>query len=312
MPDLVRLGVFSPSVLLGVAARRGLPEQAGIRIEEVPARSSVQQLAELLGGELDAVLTSPDNLLAAAGSPAGAAEVRLLAAVDRGLGLSLFGAPGVGPAQLRGGVFAVDVARSGFAFVGYELLARLGLRAGRNYQVRELGTTPHRATALIAGECTMSVLNAGSDLRAEAAGCARIARASSLGPYLGTVLAAAADRVGTGPDATRLRALTTIVRSATRDLLADDEDVGALAAEVTTARLGLTGASVARHLRTLADPREGLVADGRVDPAALATLRRLRERHGAGGAELATLCAPGSPLVDDRFLAEPLLPEPGA
>src|ERR1700737_2076213 len=145
---LVRLGVFSPSVLLGVAAAEGTLDRAGLQGEEIPVASSSHQFTLLLAGELDAVLTSPDNVLAYRGSSANplgrTVDVRILAAVDRGLGLSLFSAAGTEP---RGGVLAVDVPASGFAFVAYELLARRGLRRGLDYEVRAMGSTPLRADA---------------------------------------------------------------------------------------------------------------------------------------------------------------------
>src|ERR1700737_2212675 len=141
---LVRLGVFSPSVLLGVAAAEGTLDRAGLQGEEIPVASSSHQFTLLLAGELDAVLTSPDNVLAYRGSSANplgrTVDVRILAAVDRGLGLSLFHGPRIsglsglsGLSGVRGGVLGVDVPTSGFAFVAYELLARHGLRYGADY-----------------------------------------------------------------------------------------------------------------------------------------------------------------------------------
>jgi ABC-type nitrate/sulfonate/bicarbonate transport system substrate-binding protein len=304
MATVVRLGLFSPSVVLGVASATGALDRAGLAVEEVAATSSSQQFSDLLGGELDAVITSPDNVLAYRGSAANplgrTGDVRILAAVDRGLGLSLFTAPGVDPAGgLRGGVLAVDVPTSGFAFVAYELLARQGLRAGSDYTVHALGTTPRRATALMAGDYPMTVLNAGNDLRAEAAGCTRVSRASALGPYMGTVLAASGERIEDGR--TPLRALIDVLLTTSRALAA-----GRLREPATTvaaARLGLDSEGVRRYLETLADPREGLVPDGRLDAESLATLLRLRRRYATrDGDEPAPV---DSGLVDDRFLAEP-------
>ena len=303
MPERVRLGVFSPSVLLGVAAESGALHKAGLAVEEVPATSSTQQFSALLAGELDAVLTSPDNVLAhrdPANHPLGPADVRILAAVDRGLGLSLFTAPKF--TSLRGGVLGVDTPTSGFALVAYELLAKHGLRPGEDYEVRRCGTTPRRAEALITGQCTMTVLNAGNDLRAESAGCMRLSRATLLGPYLGSVLAAAAQRVE--HDAPRLRALADVIVSTARGVC--DGRLRSIAAPVAAHRLGLDELGVRRHLRTLVDPHEGLVPDGRVDGASLATLRRLRDRYAGGGPALEALVAPGSGLVDDRFLPRPI------
>jgi hypothetical protein len=305
MVDQVRLGVFSPSVLLGVAEASGALDRAGLAVRAVPATSSSQQFADLLDGALDAVLTSPDNVLAyraAATNPlARSGDVRILAAVDRGLGLSLFTGPKVGdpPDALRGGVLGVDVPTSGFAFVAYELLARAGLRMGLDYEIRPFGSTPRRAAALIDGDCAMTVLNAGSDLRAEAAGCTRVSRAASLGRYLGTVLAAPGGQIEHDP--APLRALTGVLLATSATLAAGGAcDV---AAAVTAGRLDLDHAGVRRYLATLRDPDEGLIPDGRVDAASLATLRWLRGRYAEAGARLGDLIATGSGLVDDRFLA---------
>ncbi|MGH3390014.1 MAG: hypothetical protein ACRDOO_14185, partial [Actinomadura sp.] len=70
MATVLRLGLFSPSVVLGVASATGALDRAGLIIDEVPATSSSQQFTALLAGELDAVLTSPDNVLAYRGSAA--------------------------------------------------------------------------------------------------------------------------------------------------------------------------------------------------------------------------------------------------
>jgi hypothetical protein len=316
--DVMRLGVFSPSVVLGVARAIGAVERAGYTIEEVPATSSSQQFAALLAADLDAVLTSPDNVLAyraSAANPLGrAVDIRVLAAVDRGLGLSLFTAPGVASvtgvasgtgaepgAGMRGGVLAVDVPTSGFAFVAYELLARQGLRAGLDYEVRAWGSTPRRGAALAAGECTMTVLNAGADLRAEAAGCTRIARASSLGRYVGTVLAAPGP--GVEDASTPLRAVTSVILTTSGALV--EGRLHEVAARIAAERLGLDGDGVRRYLSTLLDPREGLVPGGRLDDESLETLRWLRGRYGNAGPDLAAVVAPGSGLVDARFLIPP-------
>ncbi|MHA6620773.1 2Fe-2S iron-sulfur cluster-binding protein [Pseudonocardia sp. DLS-67] len=301
MTALLRLGTFSPSVLLEVARVTGALHAAGLAVEEVPAGSSPAQFAELLAGELDAALTSPDNVLAyrfVAGNPLGrTGDVRVLAAIDRGLGLSLFAAPGRSPAGLRGGTLAVDVPGSGFAFVAVELLARQGLRAVGDCPVEALGATPRRADALLAGRCAVTVLNAGSDLRAEAAGARRLARATAVGPYLGTVLAAHGPAVDA--DGSAVAALAGVLTGTAARLVAGElHDVARTAAG---RRLGLDGRSAARYVATLTDPAEGLVPDGRVDRAALATLVELRNRHGTGPPlDVDTVLADG--FVDDRFL----------
>lgn len=301
----LRLGYFSPSVVLGVAAATGALDRAGLDIAEIPVRSSAHQFSLLLSGEVDAVLTSPDNVIAyrdgAANPSESASDVRILAAVDRGLGLSLFAGPGVDPgAGLRGRTLGVDVPTSGFAFAAYELLARAGLAKGVDYRLEALGSTPMRVTALVAGDCAMTMLNAGSDLRAEAAGCTRVSRVSELGPYVATVLAARGDRVEN--DSGALRSLTAVVSATSRALC--DGQFGEVAVSVATARLGLADEDVARYVQGLADPDEGLVPDGRLDEPSLQTLLRLRDRH-ADATKQENRGTARLGMVDERFLAPP-------
>jgi nicotinate dehydrogenase subunit A len=198
---------------------------------------------------------------------------------------------------LLGGALAVDVPGSGFAFVAVELLARHGLRAGSDCPVEALGATPRRADALLAGRCAVTVLNAGSDLRAEAAGARRLARATAVGPYLGTVLAAHGPAVEV--DGHALAALTGVLIATAARLVAGELHDVAQAAAVR--RLRLDDDSAARYVATLTDPVEGLVPDGRVDRAALGTLVELRNRHGSGSPlDVDSVLADG--FLDDRFL----------
>src|SRR5919107_846736 len=191
MPISMTLGTFTPSVLLRVARRTGHLAEAGLEVTEAAVPSSPAQFEALLAGELDAVLTSPDNILAYRYSPTNplgrTADARIVSAVDRGLGLALYAA--AEPARLRGGTFGVDVPGSGFAFAMYALAESVGL--GRDdYEVVALGSTPKRLQALLRGECVATMLNAGNELHAEAAGYGALAAVSrTCTPYLGTVLA---------------------------------------------------------------------------------------------------------------------------
>lgn len=305
MARKVRLGTFSPSVLLEVASLTGALAEAELDVTEVPATSSPAQFAELVAGELDMALTSPDNVLAyryIEDNPLGEThDVRILAAIDGGLGLSLFTGPAHPTAPyLRGQVLGVDVPVSGFAFVAFELLAGIGMQAGLDCPVESLGATPRRAAALLAGTCAVTVLNAGSDLRAEAGGARRIARATSLGPYLGTVLAAYGPTVD--GDRGRLWSLTRVLTTTAARLARGElRDEGERAAGD---RLGLDRGAARRFVDTLVNPVEGLVADGQVDRDALATVIDLRNRYASGGGvplSLDSVLATG--LVDRRFLA---------
>lgn len=294
------VGAFSPSVLLRVSRRLGLLDRRDLDVLEKPVPSSPAQCRALLDGDLDAALTSPDNMVAyrfVADNPLGeTADVRIVAAVDRGLGLGVYARPGItSAAELKGATIGVDVPGSGFAFGLYALLDSLGLdRAG--YEVVSLGSTPRRVAALLAGTCDATMLNAGNELRAEAGGATRLAALTDVcHPYLGTVLSTVGERK---------KELVTALAEALRDGAeeisrgrADD-----LVVEEASAALGLPDALAARYLDRLKDPADGLVVSGMVDLDAMETVIGLRRRYGpvptGGDDPLATALDPSRGLID--------------
>src|SRR5262245_18851354 len=194
----VDLGTFSPPVVLDLAASRGLLAAAGLEVTEHPVPSSPAQFRSLVDGDLQVALTSPDNVLAYRFDPRNPLgellDARIVSAVDRALGLGLYGRPGFVVEDLRGARVGVDVPHSGFALALYALADRLGVRR-EEYELVPLGSTPKRLEALLAGDCDATMLNAGNDLLAEAAGCVRLAGAADhFAPYLGTVVAVVGDR----------------------------------------------------------------------------------------------------------------------
>lgn len=288
--DVIRLGTFTPSVLLEVAQASGELRAADVEVVQTAVPSSPAQFASVRDGEFDAVFTSPDNVLAyrfLPGNPLGELlDVEIVAALDRGLGLSVAAAPGIhDAAELRGGRLGVDVPGSGFAFVAYALLAELGLERG-DYEVVTLGSTPKRLEALQSGGCDVTVLNAGNELLAREAGCALLADVGLLGPYLGTVVARLVSAAG-GEAVDRL--VAALVRTSDR-IRAGAADAETIAAAQRV--LGLSADAAAAHLAVLRDPTHGLVAGGVVPAEALRTLVALRAR---------ALPAPELDGLDARF-----------
>lgn len=270
------VGAFSPSVVLELARDTGALEREGLTVAERPVLSSPAQFQSLLDGTLDAALTSPDNVIAYRFSPANPLgqllDARIVGAVDRGLGLGLYVGPGVEAQSLAGLRMGVDVPTSGFALALYALLEAQGV-AREQVELRTLGSTPKRLTALLDAECDATMLNAGNELVAEQRGCRRIASVPDVvGPYLGTVVACVGDR---NLDAARrlARALTAVAR----EVLAGRLDGEARAAART--RLGVDDDVADRYLHRLMDHRHGLVSDGQADGDALRTLVRLRQRY---------------------------------
>jgi ABC-type nitrate/sulfonate/bicarbonate transport system substrate-binding protein len=266
-------GTFSPSVLLDVARRTGRIGDAGFEVDEVPVASSPGQFRSLVDGEIDVAFTSPDNVLAYRFSPGnplgGVLDVGIVNGVDRGLGLALYARPGF--EQLRGARVGVDVPVSGFALAMYALTESLGVQRGE-YELLALGSTPRRLAALLAGDCDVTMLNAGNELVAEEAGCVRLASVADVcGPYLGTVTAVA----GTSRLA-EARGLGTALAATIADLCSGAVDDVAVAQAAT--RLDVSPDVARRYVDRLRDDREGLLPDAAVDPAALETVAALRRR----------------------------------
>jgi ABC-type nitrate/sulfonate/bicarbonate transport system substrate-binding protein len=271
------VGAFSPSVLLSVARDTGRLDDVGLEVDEVAVASSPDQFRALLAGDLDVAFTSPDNVLAYRFSPANPLgrllDARMVGGLDRGMGLALYGRPGINTAeQLRGARIGVDVPTSGFALAMYALTEFLGVPRGE-YELVALGSTPRRRAALLAGDCDATMLNAGNELIAEQSGCVALARVADVcSPYLGTVLAVTGQEQVAGA-----RALTDALVTTIDDILSGRVDD--VAVDAAGARLELSPELARRYVDRLRDPDEGLIAGGAIDPAALDTVAALRRTH---------------------------------
>lgn len=273
MTTTLRLGTFTSPVLLEVARVTGALEHAGLDVVEQAVPSSPAQFRSLRDGELDAVLTNPDNGLAyrfVPDNPLGELlDVVMVAAIDRGLGLTLCSAPG-SAAPASGSRLGVDAATSGFALLAYALLDRLGIDY-RELRLETLGSTPARAVALVTGGCDVTMLNAGNELRARDDGCSAIGSVDEIGPYLGTVLV----RRGDTP-AEPIALLARTLLEVSQRIVAGQLDREASAA--TERVLGLPTHLAREHVAVLRDAHHGLVPSGIIDAASIETALELRER----------------------------------
>jgi hypothetical protein len=278
MSTQLKVGTFTKSLLIQIAREAGRFDAAGLEVEEVSVSSSPAQFAALVAGQLDVAITSPDNVIAyrflSVNPLKQKLDVKILGAIDRGLGLSLCLSPNFQNIdQVQELTFAVDVPQSGFAFVGYGLLENLGFHPG-DYQIQVLGATPKRAIALIDGLCATTILNAGNEIRAIAQGCTELASVKQLGPYIGTVVAAIPKSSGEYSAGTIVFA--AILRETAQDILD-----GKLRTEVVNAAervLGLTPIQGLEHYEVLLNPETGLIPNGKLDRESIRTLITLRER----------------------------------
>ena len=274
----LHVGTFTRSILIALAQDDGSLTRARIALRESSVTSSPAQFESLESGEFDLVFTSPDNVLAyrfLTKNPLGRnISVEILSAIDRGLGLSLC----LGPAlrsieEVRDNKVGVDVPQSGFAFIAYELLQRAGLRPG-DYVIETLGSTPKRTSALIAGDCAATVLNAGNEIRAAGANCTIVSSVTDIGPYLGTVVAALGSD-DPSVDEARRRFVDVMLSTATSVVEGSRESDVVRAA---MSLLDLTEDEAHSHYRCLIDPSRGLIPDGIVDESSVATLVALRRQ----------------------------------
>lgn len=278
MSSLIPLtvGQFSESPVLAAARALGLEQRHGIELTTVRVPSSPAQFTALRDRAIDVAITSPDNVLLYATTdhnPTGArVPVRMIRAIDRGLGLALVTRPSVTSVeQLQQASLAVDVVRSGFALLLFTMLDTLGVdRSVMTFAER--GSTPKRLAALLEGETDGSILNAESRVGALAAGMHAWISSVDVSPnYLGTVLAVTDDF-----DPELARALTMLWDEATEWLLTRPEtDVAEVLGRADPA-LG-----TADYVRLIRDPGFGLLHDPVVDAADLRVLTGIRRACGA-------------------------------
>lgn len=268
-PSTLTLGQFSRSPVIAAATHLGLWEKAGIELSPTFVASSPGQFASLRDGDIDVAVTSPDNVLLYATTATNPLEtlvpVSMVRAIDRGLALTATTRPEVNSlADLKGQRVGVDVLRSGFALLLFSMLRQAGVERD-DVEFVELGSTPKRADALIAGEIDATILNAESLVRAREAGMVGHVSSADVYPtYLGTVLA-----VREGYELPP--AFLQVWDDATAWLLTGPEhEVREALAEENPA-LG-----TAEYLAIARDPRMGLLSDPTIAVTDLETLASIR------------------------------------
>jgi ABC-type nitrate/sulfonate/bicarbonate transport system substrate-binding protein len=133
-----------------------------------PTPGSVPQMQHVMAGDADLALTAMDNILAYdedQGDPSVPGPFDLAGILGIGPGfLKLVVRPDITSyEQLRGNVFAVDAAGTGFSFVLRRMLEKNGIAPGE-YSFVAVGSTQRRFDAMVAGQAAGGVVATPFDL----------------------------------------------------------------------------------------------------------------------------------------------------
>jgi ABC-type nitrate/sulfonate/bicarbonate transport system substrate-binding protein len=278
----------APNLPTFAAIEQGYFAEAGLEVLLATTQSSISQFQRFGAGEFDIAFTAFDNVVAYREGQ-GAAKLdplpdfRVLAGATQ-IGLSVVAAPEINAAaDLAGKTLALDAVSTGFAFVLYDLLARLGLPQGA-YEAAPVGATPERWAAVKAGTHAATITIEPFTSLAKAAGFKVLAESRDAFPvYQGGVVAGRRDWVEaheaetTAFLAAYLRGVRWVLDPANREA----------AAELLMRRMPeIKPGVVAAVLDSVLSPQTGLTPDGEILPEGMRAVLDLRSRYGSPGAEL--------------------------
>lgn len=285
----------APNLPLFAAQAHGFFEQEGVGVRFETTPSSVYQFEAFDAGAFDIAFTAFDNVVAYREGQ-GAAKLdpipdfRAIAGATQ-IELSLVVSPEIRSVEdLRGRSLALDAVGTGFAFVLYDMLDRMGLPR-EAYTVVPVGATPERWRSVKSGEHAGTITIEPFTSIARAAGFPTLLRSTDWFPaYQGGVIAVrrdwaeAHDETATAFLAGYLRGLQWVLDRANR----------AAASDILAARMPEIQPSVIDGVMTsLLTPCSGLTPDASIIRDGAAVVLDLRSRFGAAT----------TPLVDiDTYL----------
>ncbi len=278
----------APNLPFFVARRLGFLAEAGVGVRFETTPNSVYQFEQFGSGGFDLAFTAFDNVVAyregqGAAKLAGLPDFRAILGATQ-VELSIVVAPEIKTAEdLRGRSLALDAVATGFAFVLYDMLARLGLPRNA-YEVSPVGATPARWQSVKAGEHAGTITIEPFTSIAGAAGFSVLARSTDMFPcYQGGVIAARRDWAEAYAEtvsafiAAYLRGLAWTTAPANRQAAA-----AILAEGMPEIRPQVLDAV----MDSLLSPRSGLTPDGAMLREGAQIVLDLRSRHGSGAAPL--------------------------
>jgi ABC-type nitrate/sulfonate/bicarbonate transport system substrate-binding protein len=164
-PAMLRLNIFGGVDAWPVYV---MHDKGLLDVAITPTPGSVPQMQHMMAGDADLALTAMDNILAydeGQGDPSVPGPFDLAGILGIGPGfLKLVVRPDITSyEQLRGKVFAVDAAGTGFSFVLRRMLEKNGIAPGE-YSFVAVGSTQRRFDAMVAGQAVGGVVATPFDL----------------------------------------------------------------------------------------------------------------------------------------------------
>ena len=278
----------APNLPLFAAQARGFFADAGVGVQFETTPSSVYQFEQFGSGRFDIAFTAFDNVVAyregqGAAKLAGRPDFRALLGATQ-VELSIVVAPDVESAEdLRGRTLALDAVGTGFAFVLYDMLAKLGLPRDA-YEVVPVGATPERWRSVKAGDHAGTITIEPFTSIAKAAGFRVLARSTDMfSAYQGGVIAARRDWAEAHGE-TVSAFLSAYLRGLAWTL---DPANRAAATSILAERMPeIQPAVIDAVMSSLLSPRSGLTPGGDILRDGAATVLDLRSRYGPGSTPL--------------------------
>jgi ABC-type nitrate/sulfonate/bicarbonate transport system substrate-binding protein len=251
-------------------------------VHVTPTPNSVFQMQNMAAGKFDIAFSTMDNVVA---YQEGQGEAELPAAPDFFAFMGAqYGAvrlvvrPEINRiAELRGKSLAVDAATTGYAFVLRKMLQQGGL-CESDYTLERLGSTAQRAVALMQGKTDGTILTSPLEIAPEARGYRRLANAVDvIGPYQAIVGVARRSWAREHE-----RELTAFIRAYMKSLawLASTQHRDEAIAIYRRNVPAVNEAEARAAWDMLLGGNEGFQKQARLDPAAIATVLKLRSEFG--------------------------------
>ena len=299
MADLTPLKIIAfpgaPNLPLFAAIELGLFPKAGLAAELSTTASSVYQFEQFGAGAFDIAFTAYDNVVAydegqGAAKLPGPPDFRVVMGAAQ-TELSLVVAPGLKPADLKGKSLALDAVNTGFAFVHYAMLDKLGLKEG-DYERVAVGATPDRWTSVKDGVHAATMTIEPFTSIARAAGFQIMSQSTGIFPaYQGGIVAARKAWIDAHPGP--LKAFIGVYLDAL-DWTLNPANAEAAATLLQANMPDIKPQALGPVMKSLLSPRTGLTPKAAILPDGMRAVLALRSRYGK----------PGPALTDiDKYLA---------